>query len=139
VDWAFTGGVLQSITSDLLQHLASAQMAFSRGVFWGPVCVFGAMAWWLATGSQKTLSAKALRSVLIPVLMAMLAADIVAMLTSYLPHASSKAELMKAIQDKQAQDNALFFAIAAGVAAWRANCVLREQGTTNASRRQLPL
>lgn len=131
---AFTGTALQSITSDLLRDLASAQLAFLRGAFWGPVCLFGAMAWWLAAGPQRTTTAKQFYSVVVPVLLAMLAADLVALLTSYIPYASSKDDLLKAIQDKQAQDTAVFFAVSAGVAAWRVNRVLQEQASANGSR-----
>ena len=122
---ALVGSILQSASTDALQSFKSLQGAYLRSAFWAPLVVIGSVLWRRLQSPTTRASFHEMLYVLIPVVIGMLLADAVAVSTSFVPYAADKVELAKAMQDKQAQDNAIFFAVLAGVATWRINRLLQ--------------
>ncbi|MFT3817397.1 MAG: hypothetical protein QM750_07205 [Rubrivivax sp.] len=125
---AFVGSVLQNASTDALQSVIQFQGAFMRSAFWVPVLVVATLFWRRLQPGPIRISTREALSVLIPVVVGTLLADALAISTSFVPYAADKAELVKVMQDKQAQDNAVFFAVLAGVTTWRINRVLQQRG-----------
>lgn len=130
---AFGGSLLQHFSTEWLQLITSLQGSFSRTAFWGPIVLTGALLWWQLESTKVNVSMKEISFVLLPLILAMLGTDAISIMTSFVPYASGKDELQKVMQDKQAQDNAIFFAVMAGVSAWRINRLLQQRDTTKLS------
>ncbi len=126
---AFAGGVLQNLTGNAAATIADVQGATLRGAFWGPVVVAAALLWWWREPSARRLPAADLAGVLLPVLLAMIAADAVAVATTPFPYVvAEKSDLQRVVNDFSAQHNAIFFGLVAGVATWRINRALNSEG-----------
>lgn len=130
--WAFG---LSAILGTLLQDLFNTQFPGvtdnPRTLLWGALLAGTTVAWRACRAKTATVSWRALLQMLAWVLAAMCIADLTSVLTRPVLALEDGQHITvataRALQEKMALDNALFFGLAVGVGAWRIHAEVRRR------------